>query len=75
MKAKFDIQINLNGWVIPFHIERQGYGIFKVAYKNLALGHMLLTERAKWFYIKNITGESLLNLPTRIAISKAIINY
>jgi len=75
MKAKFDIQIDLNGWVIPFHIEREGYGIFKVAYENIALGYLLLNNSAKWLYIKNISGGNLLNPRTRTKISKAILNY
>ena len=75
MKAKFDIQVNLNGWMIPFHIERKGYGIFKVAYENMILGHLMLSECTKWLYIRNVAVDDLLNVRTRNKISAAIINY
>lgn len=75
MRAKFDIQIDLNGWVIPFHIERRGNRIFKIAYGNTALGHLLLNENSKWDYFAAYSGSKLMNLCTRNKIGKAIINY
>lgn len=74
MTAKFNIQITLNGWVIPFDIERHGKGVFKVAYRNAVLGHLLLTEKAKWYYI-NYSSQNLLNKITRTKITEAIVNY
>lgn len=75
MSVKFDIQIDLNGWLIPFHIERRGKGIFKVAYEELTLGHLLLDECSKWTYMKNAMTGKLLNAKTTAKITQAIVNY
>jgi len=75
MSPKFDIQVNLNGWMIPFKIERKGYGIFKVAYENVSLGYLLLNESAKWLYLKSVKGEELLNPYSTRKITEAIVNY
>jgi len=75
MSAKFDIQIDLNGWLIPFHIERKGKGIFKVAYEELTLGYLLLDEYARWKYMKSVFADKLLNSKTTAKITNAIINY
>jgi hypothetical protein len=75
MIAKFDIQVDLNGWLIPFHIERKGYGIFKVAYENITLGHLMVNDASKWIYLKNIADRNLLNSYTADKISRAIVNY
>ncbi len=61
--------------MIPFHIERKGYGIFKIAYENTSLGYLMLTEKMQWLYIRNVATGDLLNPPTRTKISEAIINY
>ncbi|WP_158798530.1 hypothetical protein [Pedobacter sp. L105] len=75
MSAKFDIQIDLNGWLVPFHIERKGKGIFKIAYEELSLGHLLLDEYSRWIYKKSMNAGQLLNAGTTAKITKAIINY
>jgi len=75
MTGKFDIQIDLNGWLIPFHIENKGSGIFKVAYEKVTIGHLLLNESSKWMYLTDINDVNLLNSYTADKISMAIINY
>ncbi|SEB00180.1 hypothetical protein [Pedobacter hartonius] len=75
MIAKFNIQVNLNGWLIPFHIERKQSGIFKVFYENTILGHLLVNDYSKWVYLNNVGNEKLLNPYTADRISKAIVNY
>ncbi|CAM4107855.1 hypothetical protein SAMN06265348_103366 [Pedobacter westerhofensis] len=75
MIGKFDIQVNLNGWLIPFHVESKGEGIFKVAYESVNIGHLLVNDTSKWMYLTDISDEKLLNSYTADKISKAIINY
>jgi hypothetical protein len=75
MIGKFDIQVNLNGWVIPFHIESQGEGVFKVIYDKLTLGHLLVNDTSKWIYLNNIAEDKLLNPYSAAMISQAITNY
>jgi hypothetical protein len=75
MTGKFDIEINMNGWLVPMHIEQKGEGVFKVAYEDITLGYLLQNERSRWQYVDNIFNGSLLNAQTTAMIGKAIINY
>jgi hypothetical protein len=75
MRGKFDIEVDLNGWLVPMHVEQKGRGIFKVAYEDTILGYLVQNERSRWNYIHNIFSEGLLNPQTTERISNAIINY
>ena len=75
MIGKFDIQVDLNGWVIPFHIESQGEGVFKVIYDKLTVGHLLVNDTSKWIYLNPVTDNNLLNSYSAARISQAITNY
>lgn len=75
MRAKFDIQVDFNGWLIPLHVENKGSGIFKIAYESVILGHLLVNDNSKWMYMNPVTEENLLNPSIAEKISEAIINY
>lgn len=76
MSEKFDIQINLNGWLIPFSIENKGSGIFKINFENLTLGFLKANNSNRWTYLQNsIAGEGLLNKRTTDKICQAIKYY
>lgn len=75
MEERFDVEIDLNGWLIPIHVEQKGTGIFKVAYGNTSLGILLQSETSKWSYVQNLFSKGLLNKITTDKISFAIRNY
>lgn len=75
MTGEFDIEVNLNGWLVPMHVQRKGLGVFKVAYEDTTLGYLLRSETSRWQYIHNVLSRSLLNAQTTAMIGKAIINY
>lgn len=75
MTGKFDIEINLNGWLIPIHVEQKGSGIFKVAYGGTTLGLVLQNQGSSWTYVQNLFNNGLLNKLTADKIGTAIINY
>lgn len=75
MSAEFNIQVDLNGWIVPFRIEEKGQGIFKIAYHSLLIGHVLLNEAKKCIYISNVGESPLLNAYTAEKIGEAIIKY
>jgi hypothetical protein len=75
MGKRFDIQIDLNGWVIPFQIERKDSGIFKVLYDNLTLGFILLNNASKAMYLQPAMSHELLNKQTADKICEAIKYY
>jgi len=75
MTGQFDIEIDLNGWLIPIHVEQKGEGIFKVAYGRTTLGILLKNQGSNWSYAQNLLSKGLLNKVTSEKISRAITNY
>lgn len=75
MEKRFDVEIDLNGWLIPIQVEQKGSGIFKVAYGNTSLGLLIQSETSKWTYVQNLFSRGLLNKLTTDKISVAIRNY
>jgi hypothetical protein len=75
MSTTFDIQIDLNGWLIPFQIERKGAGTFKVIFENLSLGFVLLNNSSQWIYLQKTMRRGLLNKQTTDKICEAIKYY
>jgi len=75
MAGKFDITIDLNGWLVPMHVEKKGGGVFKVAYEDMILGYLVQNDCSRWNYVHNVFSEGLLNAQTADRIRQAIINY
>lgn len=75
MSEKFDIEVDLNGWLVPMHVEQKGKDVFKVAYEDVTLGYLVHKEPSKWKYIHNIFTEGLLNARTAAMIGQAIKAY
>lgn len=75
MTGKFDVEIDLNGWLVPIHVEQKDRGIFKVAYGNTSLGILVQSDASKWTYVQNPVSSGLLNKVTTEKISEAIRNY
>jgi len=75
MRAEFDIQVNLNGWLVPIHVQKKGSGVFKVAYENTTLGYLMQNNDSRWQYLHNVFSSSLLNAQTTAIIGKAIRTY
>jgi|GEM_PF-2093638 len=75
MTGKFDIEVDLNGWLVPMHIEQKGQGIFKVVYEDTILGYLQQHERFRWSTITDMFSPGLLNQQTTEMIGKAIINH
>lgn len=75
MEERFDVEIDLNGWLIPIQVEQKGSGIFKVTYGNTSLGLLIQSETSKWTYVQNLFSRGLLNKLTTDKISFAIRNY
>jgi hypothetical protein len=72
MTAKFNIEIDLNGWLVPICVEGKGSGIFKVAYGDVTLGLLVQNESSNWMYTQDLFSTGCLNELTSKKISQAI---
>jgi len=75
MTRQFDIEVDLNGWLVPMHIEQKGKGVFKVVYEDTILGYLQQHGLFKWSALTDLVTPSLLNQQTTEKIGKAIINH
>jgi hypothetical protein len=72
MTAQFNIEIDLNGWLVPIRVEGKGSGIFKVAYGDTTLGLLVQNESSHWLYTQDLFSTGCLNALTSEKISQAI---
>jgi hypothetical protein len=72
MTAKFNIEIDLNGWLVPICVEGKGSGIYKVAYGDVTLGMLVQNESPQWLYTQDLFSVGCLNALTSEKISQAI---
>jgi hypothetical protein len=75
MTGKFEIKVDLNGWLVPMLVEKKGSGVFKVAYEDMTLGYLVENEGSRWNYVHNVFNEELLNAQTAERIKNAIVSH